>query len=133
MPELLNNDWTMHADAYRQACSCAQADSTIAAQLQTQMQVRFNSILIAFLHMQMQDHVCFVAGMLPCLADGAVRGKSETLYNLTGTTGSLMYMAPEVSMTAQSPGLQCLLMLFMQVHADMACDKLYILDDRAWR
>ena len=55
--------------------------------------------MVAYLHMQMQDHACVDAGILPCLKDGVARGKSETLYNLTGTTGSLMYMAPEVSIT----------------------------------
>lgn len=39
----------------------------------------------------------FVAGELHILANGYKAGKSEKLYSLTGTTGSLMYMAPEAS------------------------------------
>ena len=39
----------------------------------------------------------FVAGELHILANGYKASKSETLYSLTGTTGSLMYMAPEAS------------------------------------
>lgn len=39
----------------------------------------------------------FVAGELHILENGYKVGKSEKLYSLTGTTGSLMYMAPEAS------------------------------------
>ena len=36
------------------------------------------------------------AGLLPCLQDIKGVPKTEMLYTLTGMTGSLMYMAPEV-------------------------------------
>lgn len=39
---------------------------------------------------------CLPDGTLQGLGDGFRIGKSEKLYSLTGTTGSLMYMAPEV-------------------------------------
>ena len=40
--------------------------------------------------------VVVAAGALPSLKEMSI-SKSEKLYSLTGTTGSLMYMAPEVS------------------------------------
>ena len=43
-----------------------------------------------------------VAGELHVLGDGYKAGKSEKLYSLTGTTGSLMYMAPEVKLPCHS-------------------------------
>ena len=44
------------------------------------------------------DWSVFAAGSLHGLSDGFKVGKSEKLYSLTGTTGSLMYMAPEARM-----------------------------------
>ena len=49
------------------------------------------------------------AGMLPCLKDGAAVGKKEKLYSLTGTTGSLMYMAPEVGLLTPVICMPCLI------------------------
>ena len=50
------------------------------------------------------NSVVLHAGLLPCLQDIKGVPKTEMLYTLTGMTGSLMYMAPEVPLCLQPNG-----------------------------
>ena len=71
-----------------------------------------------------QADAALPAGLLPSLKGKGSIAKGEQLYSLTGTTGSLMYMAPEVTsptvhstLHSRSPGKSRITLLCWQIWA----------------